>query len=167
VTTTVSRKICMIGDFGVGKTSLVARFVSNTFSDRYLTTVGVKISTRELVSSGQALRLVLWDIAGNEEMNSVGLSYLRGAQGYLLVCDSTRAQTFNVAQRLQQTASKFLGDVPFLLLLNKSDLVSQREVDPRSVQNLSTAGWTAIETSAKTGEGVEAAFTVLLQRMQS
>ena len=77
-----ARKICMLGDFGVGKTSLVARFVRNTFSDSYLTTVGVKVDSKEVaLANGQTQKLVVWDIAGKSALDALNLSYLRGASG--------------------------------------------------------------------------------------
>ena len=87
----IQKKICMLGAFAVGKTSLVQRFVKSLFSDRYLTTVGVKIDKKIVTVGDTEVSLVLWDLAGEDEFQSVQTSYLRGASGYLLVIDGTRA----------------------------------------------------------------------------
>ena len=152
------RKVCMIGDFGVGKTSLVARFVRGIFSMRYLTTMGVKIDAKEVeLAEGRSLKLVLWDVAGADTLSSVERTYLRGASGYLVVADGTRRRTLESARRLQAEAAGLLGDVPFVLLLNKHDLREQWEVDDALIP----PDWWVMRTSAKTGEGVEAAFNAL------
>lgn len=93
----VSKKVCLLGDFGVGKTSLVRRFVHGLFDDRYLSTVGVKVS-RKMVMVPQLADLVemtmmLWDLAGSEEFDHMRASYLRGAVGAILVCDVARPAT--------------------------------------------------------------------------
>lgn len=157
-----ARKICMIGDFAVGKTSLVARFVHSTFDDRYLTTVGVKIDTKAIsLPSGDQLKLVLWDIAGKSEFARVDTSYLRDASGYLLVIDGTRPATLDNAIELQETVEKQLGPVPFTVLLNKADLISQWSLNEDQTSGLVSRGWSLNQTSALNGEGVEAAFTRL------
>jgi small GTP-binding protein len=86
----MQKKICMLGAFAVGKTSLVARFVESIFSDRYHTTVGVKIEKKTLQVSGQQWNLIVWDLAGEDEFMQIRMSYLRGSSGYLLVADGTR-----------------------------------------------------------------------------
>lgn len=156
------RKVCMIGDFAVGKTSLVARFVKSTFGDEYLTTVGVKIDTKAItLPSGDPLKLVLWDIAGKSELTDIDTSYLRDAAGYLLVIDSTRPETFEHAIGLQQTVERQLGPVPFTTLLNKVDLGDQQRLGDEHLSALTSRGWRHRRTSALSGEGVEAAFVQL------
>jgi small GTP-binding protein len=83
------KKICMLGSFSVGKTSLVARYVSSVFSDKYLTTVGVKIDKKTVAVDGADVTLLLWDIYGEDDFQKLRMSYLRGASGYLLVVDGT------------------------------------------------------------------------------
>src|ERR1700675_4666549 len=89
----LQKKVCMIGSFSVGKTSLIQRFVSSIFSDRYLTTVGVKIDKKVVRVDGEDVTLVLWDLYGEDEFQKMRMSYLRGASGYLLVADGTRRAT--------------------------------------------------------------------------
>ena len=161
----IQKKVCMLGATGVGKTSLVARFVTSLFSDKYLTTIGVKVDKKVVPVDGQEVTLVLWDIYGEDEYQTVRESYLKGASGLLLVADGTRQQTLETAHELQQRAEGACGQVPFVLALNKSDLQGEWRVDERALWKLAEAGWTVIMTSAKTGTGVEDAFLKLTQKM--
>ncbi|MCB1773269.1 MAG: GTP-binding protein [Gammaproteobacteria bacterium] len=159
-------KICMVGDFAVGKTSLVARYVHSRFSDAYLTTVGVKIDTRTLtVPSGEEIKLVLWDIAGKSELAGIDTNYLRDASAYLLVADTTRAETLDSVFKLQQQVERQLGAKPFSLLLNKSDLGDRQAVSEEQLARLSGDDWAYSRTSALTGDGVEHAFAQLGARL--
>ena len=159
------KKICMLGAFAVGKTSLVRRYVDSIFSDTYLTTVGVKIDKRVVTVGDETLNLILWDIAGEDDVSSVRLSYLRGASGYFLVVDGTRAATLDVARSIQQRAESEIGNVPFIALINKLDVRDEWTVAQETLAELENAGWSVALTSARTGEGVEAAFLTLAERM--
>lgn len=161
----IQKKICMLGAFAVGKTSLVARFVDSIFSEKYQTTVGVKIDRKRLQVGGHEVNLVLWDIHGEDELQKIRLSYLRGAAGYLLVVDGTRRPTLETACTLQQNVETLLGPVPFILVLNKVDLHLDWELEQSSLQEYLDQGWTIVTTSAKTGQGVEEAFVTLTQQM--
>ena len=161
----LQKKICMLGGFGVGKTSLVSRFVTSLFSDTYLTTIGVKIDKKTITVDSHEMNLMLWDIYGQDEFQTVRDSYLRGASGYLLVADGTRHATLETVVLLQQKAESVVGDVPFLLLLNKADLVREWQVDEQALVKLVDRGWSVVKTSAKTGDGVEGAFTKLASQM--
>lgn len=161
----IRRKICMLGAFAVGKTSLVRRFVEGYFDERYETTIGVKILKKSVELDGQAQTLMIWDLHGDDEFQEVRASYLRGAAGILYVVDGTRAGTLDVARRLHQRVLDNVGDVPFLCLLNKQDLQDDWELDPGLPQRLEERGWSPRPTSAATGEGVEAAFDELARRM--
>ncbi|MDI1449072.1 GTP-binding protein [Polyangium sp. 6x1] len=160
MSTLEKRKVCLLGATGVGKTSLVARFVRSIFSDRYQTTIGTKIETKHLVYGEHVLVLVLWDLSGEDEFQRVRLSYLRGAAGYLLVADGTRRATVETAMALHQAAAEHLGDVPRVLVLNKADLRDFWELDDAYERELASR-WPVFETSAKTGAGVEEAFRAL------
>ena len=155
-------KICMVGATGVGKTSLVSRFVQSAFSDRYETTIGVKILRRRVVQGGQDIELVVWDLSGEDEFQHVQPAYLRGALGYLLVADGTRPETLDVARTLQARAQAAIGPVPLVLVLNKADLVSAWQVREREERVAEERGWPVVRASAKTGEGVERAFDLLV-----
>ena len=161
----IQKKVCLLGATGVGKTSLVSRYVLSLFSDTYLTTIGVKVDKKALAVDGQEVTLLLWDIYGEDEFQTVRASYLRGASGYLLVADGTRQLTLDTARQLQKTAEGVIGRVPFVLALNKSDLADDWRVDDRVLWRMAEDGWSVIRTSAKTGAGVEDAFLKLTRRM--
>jgi len=161
----IQKKICMVGASAVGKTSLVARFVKSIFSDKYLTTVGVKIDKKTVQALGREVNLMLWDLAGEDEYMQLKLSYLRGSSGYLLVADGTRLATLEAAFDLQAKVVGEIGAAPFILLLNKSDLADEWDLDDGAMAKISEAGWGFIKTSAKTGLGVEEAFQALTQKM--
>jgi small GTP-binding protein len=161
----MQKKICMLGAFAVGKTSLVARFVCGLFSDKYHTTVGVKIDKKVVQIGPQVLSLILWDLYGEDEFQKVRLTYLRGSSGYFLVVDGTRRATLERALLLQQSAEEAIGKVPFVLVLNKADLIDEWDIDAAAVAELAQRGWSTIQTSAKTAQGVEEAFTTLAQKM--
>ena len=161
----ISKKVCMLGGFAVGKTSLVSRFVRSIFSEKYLTTVGVKIDKKSVAVPGHEVDLVLWDIYGEDDFQKMRASYLRGAAGYLLVVDGTRRATLDTARDLHQLAVETIGHVPFLVLLNKVDLVGEWEIDNDQLDAIARDGWVGVKTSAKTGLGVEEAFTRLAVAM--
>ncbi|MGH9944679.1 MAG: Rab family GTPase [Pyrinomonadaceae bacterium] len=161
----IQKKICMLGTFAVGKTSLVRRFVESIYSDKYHTTVGVKIDKKVVAVGEREAMLLLWDIQGEEQAQDLRKSYLRGASGYLLVADGTRKDTLYKALAIQTRAQDTLGLVPFILLLNKSDLVDQWELEDRELEALMQKGWRIVKTSAKSGEGVEEAFHALARRL--
>ena len=152
------RKICMLGAFSVGKTSLVSRFVHSLFSEKYHTTVGVKIDKKIVNVEGEDVSLLIWDIYGEDDIQEVRMSYVRGASGYLLVVDGTRRDTLEIARRIRKRVEGDIGSVPFVLLVNKADLTSEWTFDDVLLDGLQADGWTVIRTSAKTGEGVEEAF---------
>jgi small GTP-binding protein len=161
----IQKKVCLLGTSGVGKTSLISRFVRSIFSDRYLTTVGVKIDKKNVQVDGQEVTLVIWDLAGDDDFQRLQTSYLRGTSGYLLVADGTRRVTLDQALELQERVGKDLGGVPFILALNKADLLSQWEVDESRMESLAAANVPVLKTSAKEGAGVEEAFAQLARRM--
>ena len=157
-------KVCMIGATSVGKTSLVARYVSSIFSETYRTTIGVRIETRRVERPAGTSELVLWDLSGEDEFQSVRSAYLRGAAGYLIVVDGTRRDTLDTALSLQAKAQAqaTTGDVPFVIALNKADRVADWDVDAKTLKERESS---VVRTSAKTGEGVEDAFNRLVDAM--
>ena len=161
----IQKKICMLGTMAVGKTSLVQRFVQSIYSDKYHTTVGVKIDKKLVLVEGQELMMLLWDVEGAETAHELRKSYLRGAAGYLLVADGTRRDTLYKALEIQARAQETVGVVPFVFLINKSDLVNDWDIDEREMEALAQKGWHIINTSAKTGTGVEDAFLTLARKM--
>jgi small GTP-binding protein len=161
----IQKKVCMLGGFAVGKTSLVARYVSSLFSEKYLSTVGVKVDKKSVSVDGRDVTLMIWDIYGQDDFQTVQHSQLRGMSGYLLVIDGTRRATLDTAVALQTLASEVVGDVPFVVLLNKSDLTATWDIDDAGVFKMAERGWRVLRSSAKTGEGVEEAFEVLTRAM--
>lgn len=157
----ITKKVCMLGSFAVGKTSLVRRFVEALFSDEYLTTVGVKIDTRTVMVGTTEMMLVIWDVQGESDITAIGESYLLGASGYLVVVDGTRPETVEPAVRLRGRA----GSLPGVIMLNKSDLVEEWRLGPADEAKLAATGWPVIRTSAKTGAGVEEAFGTLARAL--
>ena len=158
----VQRKICLIGATGVGKTSLVRRYVESSFSESYLATVGVKVDRKRLEIDGQRVSLMLWDLQGEEDGQGVRMAYLRGAAGYVIVIDGTRPETFAIAERLQHRAAS-VAHVPFVALVNKSDRYGEWSHSIDAIDRLRAAGWQLLFTSAKTGEGVEEAFRAIAE----
>ena len=166
----MQKKVCLLGDFAVGKTSLVRRFVEGIFEDKYLSTIGTKVSRRVIIleQAGRTIELtmLLWDLAGGEKFDRVMASYYRGAAGAILVCDLTRPETL-------ETLWDYAGDFwninpnsPLILVGNKVDLVEQRAVTNQDLATLAgrcRSPW--FTTSAKTGENVELAFRLLGERI--
>jgi small GTP-binding protein len=162
----VQKKICMLGTFAVGKTSLVRRFVESIYTDKYHTTVGVKIDKKLIdMDETRKMMMMLWDVEGAESAHDLRKSYLRGASGYLLVADGTRKESLYRALEIQTRAQETLGLVPYIFLINKSDLIEQWEIEERELVALVEKGWHVIRTSAKSGAGVEEAFMMLAQKM--
>ena len=161
----LQKKICMLGSFAVGKTSLVRRFVESIYSDVYQTTVGVKIEKKNIQVNGGEVSLVLWDIYGEDDYQKMRWSYLRGASGYLLVADGTRRATLEKARELEQRAREEAGEIPFVFVINKCDLRQDWEVDDSFEMQMRAQNWSLLRSSAKTGEGVEEAFSLLAQKM--
>ena len=154
----IKRKVCMLGTFSVGKTSLVRQFVESIFSEKYHTTIGVKIDKKTITLHGQDMMLMLWDIEGEDKFYQLKQSYLRGLSGYLLVADGTRSASLDAALDIKKSMVDTFRDVPHLLVLNKSDLKEQWAVDSSRHQQMQAEEINVIQTSAKTGENVEDIF---------
>ena len=161
----IQKKVCMIGASGVGKTSLVSKFVHSIFSEKYLTTVGVKIDKKTVSIGDTEVMLMIWDLAGDDDFQRLQMSYLRGTSGYLLVADGTRRVTLDQLTEVQQRVAETAPNAPFLLALNKADLTAQWDISEAETARLEERGWSTIMTSAKEGRGVEEAFAELARRM--
>jgi len=159
-------KVCVVGDFAVGKTSTVERWVKNEFSDKYLTTVGVKIDTK-LVERPRLtpVKLVIWDIAGTDRFAEIEFAYLRGSDGLILVADGTRSETVESALRLRSDIEASHGAIPFVALLNKSDLSTAWEMGDDLLARSRDAGVEWTNCSAKTGDNVNQALNNLAARL--
>ncbi|PLX11160.1 MAG: GTP-binding protein [Marinilabiliales bacterium] len=163
----IKKKVVMLGSFAVGKTSLVQQFVNSIFSEKYQTTIGVKIDQKNVNLNGQEVNLLLWDIHGNDDYQKVKPAYLMGASGCFVVIDGTRKASLNVANELIETVNSTVPNAVVLILINKSDLKDEWEIDTFDIDNLKSRGFQIIETSAKTNTGVDDAFTTLTNLMLS
>jgi len=161
----IQKKVALLGAPGVGKTSLVRRFVESLFDESYLTTIGVKIDKKLVSVGGQDVTLMLWDVAGAEERFMVPSSYVRGAAGYLLVADGTRRETLATAFDIVDQVRRDVGPLPYVLVLNKADLPDQWSVEDTDLGVGAPGQIDALRTSAKTGEGVGDAFVKLAAAM--
>lgn len=154
------KKICMVGDFSVGKTSLTQKFVNNVFSDKYLTTIGVKIDTAEIGET----KLIVWDVAGRDSLSPINASYLVGAAGVVLVCDGSRASTVNDLLDIWKTVTERIGEVPAVVALNKADL-PEWDIDENMYAAFEQQGWDVFATSAKEGDNVNKMFEKLVEKL--
>jgi small GTP-binding protein len=164
--TEVSKKICLVGSYGVGKTSLIARFVHETFSGKYLTTLGVKVDTKRIeLKNGDVCKLVIWDIAGKEDYSTTDKQYLKGSAGCIYVVDSTRQATAEAVLNLKKQVDEELGDIPSVCAVNKADLedewvlTDEIQIELKNKMNL------LFKTSALSGKQVESAFLKLVEMM--
>ena len=154
----IQKKVCMVGVFGTGKTSLVQQYVHSIFSVKYHSTVGVKIDRKTVAVDGQEVSLVLWDLAGKAADQEISPSYLRGAHGVLYVVDGTRKETLEELPSIQALVRDTAGAIPGLVALNKADLESEWRLTAADEAGLKGQGWEVLRTSAKTGAAVEQAF---------
>ncbi len=155
-------KFCMLGATGVGKTSLVARYVRSIFSDVYRTTIGVQILSRRMHYRDRDLELLIWDMNGEDEFQHVQLSYVRGASGCIVVVDGTRPSTVATALTLREAAMGAAGPMPCVLAINKVDLEESWDVSLRTLEPLVRVCDGSVSTSARTGAGVVETFERLV-----
>ncbi len=161
----MAKKVVVIGDPAVGKTSLIKRFVQDVFDDRYLNTIGAKVMKKELgvnrPDTGEIvdLKLILWDIAGQETYDIVKKAYYRGASGAIVVCDSTRKETMQDLHRWIENLFDVSDVIPMAIIINKIDLEDEAQFTEEEVrENFAAYGAAIFRTSAKTGENVEMIF---------
>ncbi|MFM9264289.1 Rab family GTPase [Tychonema sp. BBK16] len=171
---TISKKMCMIGDFGVGKTSMIRRFVDRQFSDQYLSTVGVKISRKSIVlenSTKQEIvtaQLLIWDLEGHTKFKGIAPTYLQGAGGVLIVADVSRSETVERISEHIQLFSSVNPKGSIIIALNKVDLIDEEklallvDIAHSIAQDKVVAVYT---TSAKTGKDVDEIFHKLAYTM--
>jgi small GTP-binding protein len=161
----IQKKVCMLGAFATGKSSLVRQFVHSVFSERYHTTVGVKIDRKAVRHGDLDVNMLLWDLAGEDDFQSVQPMYLRGASGLVFVVDGTRSATLEKARSLFELAETVVGPVPSVVALNKSDLTTDWELSGSETAELTSVERKVLRTSAKTGAGVGDMFHWLAEAM--
>lgn len=149
----LSKKVVITGHFGVGKTSLFNRFISNTFNEKYLTTIGVRVDKKVVKLEGQEIVLVLWDLAGEVSQDKVPRSYFLGASAVIYVFDLSRPATFARLKDDIQYIQMVLPDVLIRQVGNKKDLV-----DNETLKNIHADLQPDFFTSARTGESVQELF---------
>ena len=169
----MQKKICMLGAFAVGKTSLVRRFVEGRFDDRYLSSIGVKINRKPVLVARTTVNLIVWDLAGSEDYNGLQASYLQGAVGGIVICDLSRGDTLKSWDHYSRRLRQANPGARVILVANKADLHEARALSDDDLWRVSAKcdDGTGIPpyflTSAKTGENVEAVFHRLAELLVS
>ncbi|NOY50478.1 MAG: GTP-binding protein [Chlorobi bacterium] len=161
----IKKKVIMLGSFAVGKTSLVQQYVNSMFSEKYQTTIGVKIDQKTVVVGQQEVNLLLWDIHGEDEYQKVKPAYLMGSSGCFVVIDGTRKASLEVANELINISRKTVPSAHIIILINKSDLKADWDITEDEINELKSMGFEVIETSAKTNNLVDGAFEKLTKLM--
>ena len=152
----VSKKIVLLGHFGVGKSSLLRRFVEDTFSDDYKVTIGVHIMKKEVIVDNGSISLIIWDVEGTDDFTKYRSSYLLGTAGFIYVFDASRAITYSdLKYNLGHLDEKY-PSVPVHVIGNKVDLVDtevlQKDLEAQEIKH-------DYLSSAKTGMNVESLFS--------
>ena len=159
------KKVCICGDPSVGKTSLVKRFVTGKYDEKYMSTLGTVVSKKSVKSEKNKcnVNMMIWDISGQPEFKRIHASAFKNAAGALAVCDLTRPETAQNLSEWTMTVREYAwDDIPIIVLVNKSDLAEEHSQDSSMVDvALNNMSNVLIKTSAKTGENVEYAFKVL------
>ncbi len=162
----IQKKICLLGSFAVGKTSLVRQYVEGRFDDKYLSTVGVKVSRKVLPQPNHILHMLIWDLAGDKSFNRPEMGYLQGAAGALIVCDLTRIDSLATYAPYARQLRTLNHTIPLIFVANKVDLTAERMITDQMLQETcDELGGPLVLTSAKTGEQVEESFQLLAQRL--
>ena len=163
----VKSKICLIGDWGVGKTSLIRKFVLDQFDDKYLVTFGTKVTKKRVKFKKDSdniidLNLVIWDVMGQKEFKKARKLAYQGVKGALIVCDITRKETLFSIPEWKDELYSVTGKIPFIILVNKIDLKESAKFSPKDIKEISEQlNMPYYTTSAKTGENVETSFIAL------
>ncbi len=168
----VKVKVCLAGEPMVGKTSLIRRYVLDEYDDRYIATLGAKVTKKDLegkdprTGAAVAVTMILWDIWGNKNVRELLKdAYYHGAHGIIAVCDVTRPETMAELDGWAQAITSVAGDIPVCLLANKHDLPDRQLKEPEIKRFADERTWPVFATSAKTGEHVEDAFGEIVRRI--
>ena len=159
------RKVCLLGASGVGKTSLVRRFVEQRFDDDYDSCISMAISKGELQLGDVSLEMMLWDPGGDEASAQYHSSFISGASGLVFVADATKPRTLDHLLEAQTKELGFTGSRPSILLVNKTDETRSFALSKAQLDTASRFPWHLVQASAKSGDNVVQAFTKLAQLM--
>lgn len=153
-------KLLVIGDGGVGKSSMIARYVDDKFSPEYVSTIGIDFKIKIIDAAGRKVKLQIWDTAGQERFHTITSAYYRGSHGLMIIFSLTDAQSFHHLQYwLRHIEEGAAGNVPKLLIGTKSDLHDKREVTSEVAAALAEEmGMEYMEASSKDGKNVQKAF---------
>lgn len=163
----IKKKICLLGDIGVGKTSMIRRFVENIFDDSYLSTIGVKVSQKKvMLSNSREMLLLIWDVEGAGNTGNININYMTGASAAIVVADLTRLQTIEVCGDIINSFQKINPAAPIILTGNKQDLVKENHpghiLFKETAKKLKTPFY---YTSAKKDHNIENCFQHISKKM--
>lgn len=161
-------KLLLIGDSGVGKSCLLLRFADDTYTNDYISTIGVDFKIKTVELDGKTVKLQIWDTAGQERFRTITSSYYRGAHGIIIVYDVTDQESFNNVKTWLQEIDRFgTAGVLKLLVGNKNDLADKKVVDTEVAQEFADSiGIPFIETSALDSSNVEEAFLIMTKQIK-
>ena len=160
-------KIVLIGDTCVGKSCILVRFSDDVFVENYVTTIGVDFRFKTMIVKNKIAKIQIWDTAGQERYRSITTAYYRGAAAIIICCDSTNKESFNNINNWIDEIAKYTDkEVDKLVLMNKCDLVEERQIDKKDISKFEKEnGIKVMEVSAKTGDGIDKAFEYIIEKL--
>ena len=161
-------KLVLIGDTCVGKSCILVRFSDDIFDDNYVTTIGVDFRFKTMVVKNKVVKIQIWDTAGQERYRSITTAYYRGAAAIIICCDCTNRESFDNIKNWIEEISKYTDNdsVNKIVFLNKCDLNEERCIKKEEIEQASKEnGIKILEVSAKTGEGIDAGFEYIIEKL--
>ncbi|TRY99280.1 hypothetical protein DNTS_022829 [Danionella cerebrum] len=154
-------KLLLIGDSGVGKSCILLRFADDTYTESFISTIGVDFKIRTIELDGKTIKLQIWDTAGQERFRTITSSYYRGAHGIIVVYDVTDQESYNNVKQWLKEIDRYANEnVNKLLVGNKCDLT------PKKLEFADSLGIPFLETSAKNATNVEQAFMTMAEEIK-
>ena len=161
-------KLVLIGDTCVGKSCILVRFSDDIFDDNYVTTIGVDFRFKTMAIKNKIVKIQIWDTAGQERYRSITTAYYRGAAAIIICCDCTNRESFDNIKNWIEEISKYTDNdsVDKIVFLNKCDLNEERCIKKEEIeQSEKENGIKILEVSAKTGEGIDAGFEYIINKL--